>query len=39
MVKVYHDMPVQAQKEGRGIAPTHLQPSTRRWGDCTHSGR
>jgi len=38
MVKVSHDMPVQAQKGGRGIAPTHLQPSTRRWVDSTHSG-
>jgi len=39
MVKVSHDMPVQAQKGGRGIAPTHLQPSTWRWVDSTHSGR
>jgi len=38
MVKVSHDMPVQAQKGGRGIAPTHLQPSTWRWVDSTHSG-
>jgi len=39
MVKVSHDMPVQAHKAGRGIVPTHLQPITWRWVDSTHSGR
>ena len=39
MVKVSHDFPVQAQKGGKGMAPTHLQPSTRRWVISTHSGR
>jgi len=30
-VQVNHDMPVQAQRGGGGIAPTHLQTGDKRW--------
>jgi hypothetical protein len=29
-VKVTHDMLMQAQREGKAVTPTHLQPENRR---------